>query len=74
MTGVPNSYNNPKPIDILIEEIKKLNRSMLEVNRSVKLVIEHQNRTHNFLTKELEGLMNPHRVDQDVPIKGGWFY
>ena len=73
MPGVPNSYNNPKPIDILIEEIKKLNRSMLEVNRSVKLVIEHQNRTHNFMTKELKGLMNPQRVEKDESI-GGWFY
>ena len=76
MPGVPNNYHNsqPKPIESLLEEIKKLNRNLLEINRSVKLVVEHQNRTHNYLTKELQGLMNPHRVEQDKPIKGGWFY
>ena len=52
MPGVPNNYQ-PKPIETLLEEIKKMNRNMLEINRSIKLVVEHQNRTHNYLTKEL---------------------
>jgi len=75
MPGVPNNYpNQPKPIETLLEEIKKMNRNMLEINRSIKLVVEHQNRTHNYLTKELKGLMNPHKVDTDKPIKGGWIF
>jgi len=75
MPGVPNNYpNQPKPIETLLEEIKKMNRNMLEINRSIKLVVEHQNRTHNYLTKELKGLMNPHQVDTDKPIKGGWIF